>query len=141
MIRDSLQLVDDIIKLIEVPAITSQITGKIWADERWDDSSKTDIVVNSTGIINRAIQVGAANINIYVPSESQTWGGKTKLYPNRKEMKRLAALVSPLVETQWKETFHCEIEEAGRIAQDADGSWYINITVKYWSLQEKYKNI
>lgn len=139
--KSALDLVDDIVKLIEVPAITSQINGKVWAEERWDDSSKADIVVNSTGIVNLAMQVGFANINIYVPSESQTWEGKAKFYPNRKEMKRLVALISPLVETQWKETFHCEIEEAGNIIQDTDGSWFINIRVKYWSLQEKYKNI
>ena len=139
--KSALDLVDDIIKLIEVPAITSQISGKVWAEERWDDNSKADIVVNSTGIVNLAMQVGFANINIYVPSESQTWGGKAKFYPNRKEMKRLVALISPLVETQWKETFHCQIEEAGNIIQDTDGSWFINIRVKYWSLQEKYKNI
>ena len=139
--KSALDLVDDIIKLIEVPAITGQISGKVWAEERWDDVSKTDILVNSTGIVNLAMQVGFANINIYVPSESQTWGGKAKLYPNRKEMKRLVALISPLVETQWKETFHCEIEEAGNILQDTDGSWFINIRVKYWSLQENYKNI
>ncbi|WP_316743803.1 hypothetical protein [Pedobacter antarcticus] len=139
--KDAIDLVNDVRALINIPMITSQITGKVWADERWDDTSKTDVVVSSTGIVNTVIQVGYANVNIYTPSEKLAYGGKDKLYPPRQELKRISNLLIPLIESKVTSTFKTSVDEAGLIMRDTDGSWFMNIRVRYQSLQSNYKNI
>lgn len=139
--KDAIDLVNDVRALINIPAITGQITGKVWADERWDDTSKTDVVVSSTGLVNTVIQVGYANVNIYSPSQKLSYDGKEKAYPYRQELKRIANLIIPLIESKVMPSFKTSVEDPGVILRDTDGSWFMNIRVRYQSLQTNFKNI
>lgn len=140
--KDSFDIIKDIRSLISVTAITSQLTGSIWSDFRPDNrQAKSDIVVNSLGITNEAMQVGYAYVNVYVPKTTQVIDGVSQLYPDQLKMIQMGKLLTPLLDTQWKSTFHTEVEDPGTTVKDTDGSYFVSIRVKYYSLQENYKNI
>jgi beta-galactosidase/beta-glucuronidase len=140
--KDAFDIIKDIRSLINVQAVTSLLTGAIWSDFRPDNRQlKSDIVVNSLGITNTQMQVGFANVNVYVPKSQQTIDGVSQLYPDQAKMLQMGKLLVPLLETQWRDTFHTEVEDPGTTVKDTDGSYFISIRVKYYSVQDNYKNI
>jgi hypothetical protein len=140
--KDGLDVVTDVRSLINIQAITGLIDGKIWSNQRLNNSTKTDIVVNCNSISNTAIQIGFGNVNIYVPALIIASGnGGTQQYPDYAKMNTICKAVTPYLDTQFKATFRTEIEESGNVYQDTDGTWFINIGFKYYSMQTNYKNI
>lgn len=140
--KDGFDLVTDLRSLVNVPEITGLIDGKIYNSFRPNNSNKTDIVVNSITISNTQDQIGYGNINIYVPALSAPDGiGGQQQVPDMAKMNSLCKSVTPLVETQFRNTFRTEVEDAGNIYQDTDGSWFVNIRIKYYSIQNNYQNI
>lgn len=132
--KDSFDVTADIISLFDVPAIRNLITGDIYADDRPDNSQLIDIVVNSLGITNRQQQKGSGNVNIHVPN----------LPSGRKDSRTLRTItkaLKPHLDTQFRETFHTDIEDAGALLQDTDGTWFYNIPINYYSIQTNFKNI
>jgi hypothetical protein len=140
--KDGFDLVTDIRSLINIPEITGLIDGKIYPNLRPDNSTKTDIVINSTTINNTQNQIGYGNINVYVPTISVANGnGGQQQFPDQAKMNTMCKAITPYVESQYRATFRTEVQDAGNIYQDTDGSWFINIRLKYRSLQDNYKNI
>jgi len=138
--KDGFDVVTDVSALLRVQPITSQlgVGGNIFPDFRPDGrADKIDIVVNTTGIINSQMQIGYANVNIYKPAV--TVGGKAQA--DQAGLRSLCKLVQPYLDGIWAHSFHTEIEEAGQIERDTDGSYFANITVKYYSLNTEFKNI
>ena len=132
--KDSFDLTGDIISLIDYPAIKSMITGGIYADDRPDNSQLIDIVVNSLGVTNRQFQKGSGNVNVHVPN----------LPSGRKDSVRLRSIskaLKPYLDAQFRDTFHTDIDDGGALLQDTDGSWFYNIPINYYSLQENFKNL
>ena len=139
--KDGLDIVQDITSLINVPAVLAAIDGGIWPDVRPDNSNKTDLVVNALGATNDYMQRGFGNINIYVPNVLHMIDSKPQSFPNHKELNNLVKIIKPLVESQDRETFSTELDESPTLMKDRDGSWFINIRLKYRSVQVNYKNI
>lgn len=135
--KNGLDLINDIRSLLNVSAVTSEISGKIWPNERPDNRlDKADIVVNSLAISNNQLQRGIGNVNIYVPTISTVIDGKPQQTPDYSKLNRLIGIVLPLLDDIWKETFHTEVEEPGTLLKDTDGSFFYNIKVKYYHLRE-----
>lgn len=67
--KDCFDVVEDIKSLINIPAVTSQISGVIYTDEKLSGSDKVDIVINSFSITNTINQVASANVNVYAPNK------------------------------------------------------------------------
>lgn len=139
--KDGFDVVNDVRSLINIPTITSQIDGKIWPDMRPNNRVKTDIVINCNSISNSVDQIGFGNVNIYVPGITETVDGQQWKKPDHYRLNSLCKLILPYIETQWRETFRTEVEDSGNIFQDTDGSWFVNIGFKYYSLQSNYQNI
>ena len=132
--KDSFDVTADIISLFNVPAITNLLTGSIYADDRPNDSKLIDVVVNCLGVTNTAIQRGSANINIHAPNLESGRKDSVKL-------RSIAKAIIPYVDTQFKPTFHTDIDDGGTVMQDRDGTWFYNIPVNYYSVQTNFKNI
>jgi hypothetical protein len=132
--KDSFDVTADIISLIDIPAIKAMITGGIYADARPDNSELIDIVVNCFGINNIAIQKASPNINIYAPNLPS--GSKDLI-----KLRAIAKAIFPLIDTQFKETFHTDVDDAGTLSKNSDGTWFYNIPVNYYSVQTNFKNI
>jgi hypothetical protein len=132
--KDSFDVTADIISLFNVPGINALLTGEIYADDRPNDSKLIDVVVNCLGITNTAMQRGSANINIHAPNLPS--GGKDSI-----TLRSIAKAIIPYVDTQFKNTFHTDIDDGGTIMRDSDGTWFYNIPVNYYSVQTNFKNI
>lgn len=132
--KDSFDVTADVISLFNVPAIKAMITGEIYADDRPDGSALIDIVVNCFGITNNAIQKSSPNVNIYAPNLLS--GGKDSI-----KLRAIAKAIIPLLDTQFKDTFHTDVEDAGSLIRDPDGGWFYNIPVNYYSIQTNFKNL
>lgn len=127
-----------------MPTITGQLPAgaKIYPDVRPDSrKNKADIVINVLGPTNNVLQVGTGNVNIYWPSITETVDGAQWTKPDHFNLGRMAKLVTPFLESQWRDSFHTEVETPPVLLRDTDGSYFINIRVKYYSLQSNYQNI
>jgi hypothetical protein len=133
--KDGFDIVADVKSLVNVPVITGAIESPIWEHSRPDNSDKIELVVNSLGATNDQYQKGFANINIYAPSLERNVGGKVSRYANTPVLNNLVKLIKPLVEKQFRPTFNTEIDESPTLMQDTDGSWFVNIRLKYRSIK------
>lgn len=132
--KDSFDVTADVISLINVPVIKNLITGDIYADDRPDGSVLIDIVVNCFGTTNSAIQKASPNVNIYAPNLPSGRKDSVKL-------RSIAKALMPLLDTQFKATFHTDVEDSGSLIRDTDGGWFYNIPINYYSIQTNFKNI
>lgn len=138
--KDGFDLVTDVISLINVPAVLSLIDGQIWPFEKTGDTEHTEIVVNSIGVTNTELQIGDGNVNVYAPYKVTNIYGKDWLLPDHVKLDTLAKVIVPLIDTQFKDTFNTEVVTTEMI-QDTNGIWFLNIKIKYYSIQNNYQNI
>jgi len=131
--KDAFDVTADVISLINVPAVKALITGGITADDR-GSTNLVDIVVNCFGITNNPIQKASPNVNIYAPNLSS--GKKDAI-----KLRTIAKALIPLLDTQFRPTFHTDVEDSGSLIQDADGNWFYNIPINYYSIQTNFNNI
>jgi hypothetical protein len=79
--------------LRESPISTAISGGTYVGDDRPDDSTKEDIVVNSIDLTQDYLpQIGTSNVNIYVPDKNVKIGGKQQLQANRTRLKELSEM-------------------------------------------------
>lgn len=133
------EVVIDIRSLINVPAVTTGITGEIYQFERPADSKLIDIVIGLQGLDNEAFQQATVNVNIYVPLIISVKTGKP--VPDLPNLNRLSKLLPPLLDTQFRDTFHTDVDNPAMIYKDTDGSYFANIKVNYYSIQTNFKNL
>jgi hypothetical protein len=134
MMKDWFDVIADAISLFDVPEFRANITGDIYAGDRPAGSKKIDVVVNCLGVTNEPMQQGTGNVNIHAPNLSS---GR----PDSVTLRRIAKALIPYLEHQHRATFQTNLEEAGKLSQDSDGTWYYNIPFEYYSVQEKYYNV
>ncbi|KAA6300915.1 MAG: hypothetical protein EZS26_002941 [Candidatus Ordinivivax streblomastigis] len=72
--------------------VKEAISGGIYlGDDRPDDSTDEDIVVNSIDLTQDYLpQTGTSNVNIYVPDANVKIGGKQQMQANRIRLKTLS---------------------------------------------------
>jgi len=139
--KNGFEVVNDVRALINVQPVLGLITGAIYPGQRPSNSTKSDIVVRTNGGTNSQDQAFYVYINCYYPSISSTIDGKLQSLPDYAKLSTLAKAIEPLVDSQFKATFRCWVDETANLVQDSDGSFFISIRVRYQSIQENYKNI
>jgi hypothetical protein len=132
--KDSFDVVADVRSLINVPAVTSLLTGKVYADNRLGNSDQSDIVVNCFGVTNRWQQQSIVNVNVYVPVLES--GNTDKI-----TFRNIVKVLLPLLDHQNRDTFQTDVDDGGSFITDPDGKEFYNIPVNYYSIQEKFKNV
>jgi hypothetical protein len=80
--------------LLRESPVSAAISGGIYvSDDRPDDSTKEDVVVNSIDLTQDYLpQIGTSNVNIYVPDKNVKIGGKQQLQANRTRLKKLSEM-------------------------------------------------
>ncbi len=131
--KDVFDMVTDVRSLLNVPALTSLIDGGIYPSIRPDGSTKCDVVINGLGITQNQDQAGAGNINIYVPKIK----AGTLMVPDQARMSAIGKAVMPLIDGIYKSTFRVFLDGPALPIQDTDGSYFVNIQYKYYSIQNK----
>lgn len=92
------QIVALLYQRLNVPQVTSVITGKIYLYDRPETSTSEDIVLNCLPVTNTQPQMATANVNIYVNDLHAEVGGKAQYLVNTARLKALAAAVIPIIE-------------------------------------------
>ncbi|RQO79135.1 hypothetical protein DBR40_05290 [Pedobacter sp. KBW01] len=141
--KDVFDMVTDVRKLIDVPAITALLgTGaRVEASIKSTGPSVKGIIVNGLSISNTADQIGFGNVNCYAPAISSTVNGKTVLLADQETLSNLAKAVKPLIDGIYMTDFRVWVESLPTITQDTDGSYFANMTYRYQSIQNNFNNI
>jgi len=90
---------DDILfELINGSVLKTAINGGIYKGERPLNSNLEDIVISSTVISDGTLQLGVANVNIYVPKQNFNIGGKVQILKNSKRVAELLGIAKDILE-------------------------------------------
>lgn len=137
------QSVDDVFDLLDVVEFNSLIDGSGYKYHKPLNSKKVNYVVNSLTLSVTSLQAGVVNVNIHAPNlpPVKVEGVSDTQFPDSVKLGDLANAVVQLLDCQWKETFHTDVDTAPNMLQDSDGTWYINIRVNYYSVINDFKNI
>ena len=137
------QSVDDVFSLLDVPLLKGLIDGDIYKYHKPLNSKRTNVIVNSLTLNTQPLQEGIVNVNIHAPNLKPvtTDGVPDSGFPDSVKLGSLALVATSLLDTQFKDNFHTDIDTAPSMLQDSDGSWYINIRVNYYSVINDFKNI
>lgn len=139
--KTATEVLIDIWTLLNVTELTSEITGDIYKVSRPSKSDKIDLVIGLLGVDNEYMQQGTVNVKIHVPNLKVTIDGmEDSTMPDLEKINSLNAIACQLLDTQWRDTFHTEVNET-LLRQDPDGNWFSRIVVDYYSLQTNYQNI
>lgn len=137
--KTGLAVISDVWSLISIPEVTQAITGEIYQFERPDNSALVDIVIGLQGVNNEQIQEATVNVRIHVPLMENFRTGQ--MVPDLPTLNRLANLLMPLLDTQFRTSFHTDVDNPAMIYKDTDGSYFATIKVNYYSIQTNFKNI
>ncbi len=135
--KDVFDMVSDVRALLNVPVLTTLIDGKVYNSIRPDGSTKVDVVVNGLGLTQTQDQIGSGNINIYVPKI--TSGGVA--VPDQARMSSLGKVVSGLIKCVYASSFRVFLDGQAEPMKDTDGSYYVNVRFKYYSIQSEQVEI
>ena len=106
---------DAIYRLLNVPAVTSAITGKVYSDARPLDSDLEDIVIKSLTLGEGTRQFGVALVNIHV-KDIEIAGVPGKL-ANKTRLKAISRIVVPLIEETDGDDFVLWIESSSTVPE------------------------
>jgi len=129
--KTSLDQDTEIYKLLNVPAITSVITGGIYKGRRPADSELDDIVINTITTGDGTRQFGVSNVNIYVKDIQATIAGRQQFLMNTSRLITLTNLVKPLLEETDGDDFALWIESTRPAAEPEINQHFINIRIEF----------
>lgn len=140
---DMVQIGYQLINQPDVHALLSGSIFKLQRPQRTITSTESDIVINPLALPNKQYQEGVFNVNIHVPNlQNVVIGGKPdNTQPDIAAMNSIAAAVIPKLDNVWGDDYHLDCQTSGLPIQDSDGTWYLNIRVNFYSIQQNFKNI
>lgn len=134
--KDVFDMVTDVRSLVNVSAITSLINGKVFPSIRPDGRSLiADVVVNGLSITNTQQQIGSGNVNGYVP-KIEVDGAKV---PDQAKLSQLGKAIASAIDGKYMESFRVFVDGGAEPMRDTDGSYFVNVPFKYYSIQEDYQ--
>lgn len=114
-------------------AITSAISGSIYAGQRPLNSVLEDIVVNTIALTQEyEPQLGTSNINIHVSDSSVTVGGVQQKMANRTRLKTILDLVLAAVRASKIAGLGFSIENQTLIEEASISQHYVNIRINWF---------
>jgi hypothetical protein len=135
--KDWFDVQHDIISLIDVPEVTSLLTGKIWSLEKPGGRTHlSDIVVGTLFTTWEQIQHGIVVINIHCPEITSNG----KIVGDQITLNKIAKAMAPLLDDQHRSTFWTEID-AQRLSKTLDNKLMYVFRVHYYHLALEYNNL
>jgi hypothetical protein len=134
--KDVFDMVTDVRSLVNVSAITSLINGKVFPSIRPDGRSAiADIVVNGLSITNTQQQIGSGNVNGYVPKVEVDG----VMVPDQTKLSELGKAIATNIDNAYRNTFRVFVDGGAEPMRDTDGSYFVNVPFKYYSIQDNYQ--
>lgn len=131
MMKTTLDIVNILFGIINTSPLKTAINGGVYKFQRPDKSTKEDVVINAVSSDAEIIQRGVYNINIHVPSVTQTIDGVQQKLPNTARMDALCDIANPILLAHWdgERKFNYWIEFQGVYENDTDKDWYCNFRI------------
>lgn len=114
-------------RLVNVPAITDEISGKVYIGGFKYNDQLENITINTLANPNQYLQNGYMNLNVYVPQS-------TAGVPPLARFKKIIDILMPLVlDTKYNNSFFFQIDDDKGMFEDPDhdGMWFYNIRLEF----------
>lgn len=129
--KTTLDLDSALYKVLNIPAVTSVITGKVYSTNRPDDSVLEDVVINTITLGDGTIQLGVTNVNIYALDLEQKLGSKSFYQANKGRLSAISKVIIPLLEEAYGDDYNMWIEWTTVIPEPEIQQHYLNIRVQF----------
>lgn len=141
--KTGLDMVSDAFSILNVTDVTTIITGNLYKLARPKNSQLEDIVINALPITGEQLQKGVFNVNVHVPNLSNIViaGASDNRQPDVTRLGEISKIVVEKLRDVVGTDFHFSAQTGGLPIQDDDYTWYMNIRVTYYSVQENFTNI
>lgn len=122
--------------LLRQSPVGAAITGGIYVgDDRPDDSTKEDIVVNSITLTQDYLpQVGVSNVNIFVPDKTVMIEGRQQLQANRTRLKYLSDMAIETLREAVIPKLKIILSTHNILEEESVNQHFVNIRVD-WNIQ------
>lgn len=122
--------------LLSKSAVKESISGGIYyQDDRPDDSSKEDIVINTIVMTQDFLpQLATSNVNIYVADQPRRIGKTEQLKPNHKRLSELTKLVVAVLRNSRIEGLKLIPESQSVLQEPSIKQHFCNIRIA-WNIQ------
>ena len=129
--KTTFEVSDLIYGIVNVPAVTSVITGKVYKDQRPADSKKEDVVINCLPISVDQFQQATVNVNVYVNDLDVKIDGVPQRMPNHSRLKQLSVIATGLLAKYFGTEQIFKITSQSLIKENTLSQHYINIRIEY----------
>ncbi len=128
--KSSLDVLSALYQLLNVSAVTNEISGKVYIGDPDSKSQLEDVTVNSLANRVEYLQQGILNLNIYA---YQLKSGRANLA----RFQELVGLISPMVDDVAIGDYHFQINDDKGIFKDIDkdGMFFYNIRLDFQILK------
>jgi hypothetical protein len=141
--KNGLEMIDDAYQVLNVPDITSIITGNLYKLTRPKNSVLEDIVINGLPITNTQLQQGTFNVNIHVPNLTDVKIGDVydETQPDIVRLNAISKIIVEKLADVVGNDYRFSAQNSGYPIRDTDLTWYMNIRVDYYAAQMNFNNI
>lgn len=141
--KTGLDMVNDAFGILNVPDITTVITGNLYKLARPKNSKVEDIVINALPLTAEQLQKGVFNVNIHVPNlKNVVIGGVTdETQPDVTRLGQIGKIVVEKLRDVVGNDFHFNADNSGYPIKDEDDTWYLNVRVSYYAVQTNFTNV
>lgn len=130
-----IDIVIEVYKLLNVASIRTLLgNGKVWQHNRPLNSDRTDIVISVGEYRSDTLDSGYVDVNIHTQNlvEYYPIDIEDKTFPDLAKLKQVTDAVLPLLVSGLDYALYPDI--IGIPTRDKDGHWYVNIRVKFESI-------
>lgn len=129
-----IEIVDNVWALLNVPALTALLDGRVWKHNRPRNSTRRDVVISIPSLSSNEIQAGYFDVNVYAGHNLKDYypyvgEPQDTTFPDLALLRSLTEAVLPLLVSQ--SGFSISPTITGIPIKDADGIWYINIRCSF----------
>lgn len=122
--------------LLSCSTVKGAISGGIYfQDDRPDNSSKEDIVINTIAITQDFLpQIATSNVNIYVADKPRRIEGQEQIKPNHRRLSELTKMVVEILRASRIEGLKLIVENQSILQEASIKQHFCNIRIA-WNIQ------
>ena len=132
--KSTLDIVDDIWKVLDVSPLKDEITGSIYKHTRPAGSLLEDVVINTLPITGNQIQEAVANVNIHVPDIEVNVNSVIDKQPNHLRLKALCFIALTSLSDNWDGDYNFDVQQQTLLKDENGGDHYINIRIDFYNI-------
>lgn len=112
-------------------ALKPALSGTIYLMKRPDGSELEDVVINSLPVTGDTLQLGVANVNLYVPDLKVKLGGKSQTVPNLTRLQTLTDLATEVIADTYTQGYTLWVASSTLLAEPETAQHYMNFRIEF----------